>query len=158
MLSKKDSLLHQMSGGEQQRIAIAIALANQPKLLLADEPTGAVDMKTSHVIQDMFRTLNRELGLTIVIVTHDSSLAKKVNRVVMIRDGKISSERFLKEHYKEKLDEVALLETEDVQEEFSVLDRAGRIQLTKEMLEEAGIDGNHVKIQIENGKIGRAHV
>ena len=153
MLSKKDSLLHQMSGGEQQRIAIAIALANQPKLLLADEPTGAVDMKTSHVIQDMFRTLNRELGLTIVIVTHDSSLAKKVNRVVMIRDGKISSERFLKEHYKEKLDEVALLETEDVQEEFYVWDRAGRIQLTKEMLEEAGSDGNHVKIQIEKGKI-----
>ena len=77
MSHRKDSKLHQLSGGEQQRIAIAIALANEPKLLLADEPTGAVDQKTSLLIQDMFRELNRELKLTIVIVTHDISLAKR---------------------------------------------------------------------------------
>ena len=75
-----------MSGGEQQRVAIAIALANNPKILLADEPTGAVDSKTSNMIQDLFRKLNEELGITIIIVTHDISLANKVGRVVMIAD------------------------------------------------------------------------
>ena len=77
---RKDSKLSQLSGGEQQRVAIAIALANNPKLLLADEPTGAVDRKTADDILEMFRKLNEKLGLTIVIVTHDKELAKKVNR------------------------------------------------------------------------------
>ena len=93
---RKDSKLSQLSGGEQQRVAIAIALANNPKLLLADEPTGAVDRKTADDILEMFRKLNEKLGLTIVIVTHDKELAKKVNRVVSIRDGKTSSERIMK--------------------------------------------------------------
>ena len=74
---RKDSKLSQLSGGEQQRVAIAIALANNPKLLLADEPTGAVDRKTADDILEMFRKLNEKLGLTIVIVTHDKELAKK---------------------------------------------------------------------------------
>ena len=69
--------LHQLSGGEQQRVAIAIALANRPKLLLADEPTGSVDTQTSDLIMDIFRKLNRELGVTIVIVTHDLSLGQQ---------------------------------------------------------------------------------
>ena len=81
---RKNSKLSQLSGGEQQRIAIAIALANRPKLLLADEPTGSVDRNTSDYILDMFRRLNEELGITIVIVTHDKTLTKKVNRVVSI--------------------------------------------------------------------------
>ncbi|MHB8128498.1 MAG: ABC transporter ATP-binding protein, partial [Mobilitalea sp.] len=81
MAHKKNSRLSQLSGGEQQRIAIAIALANNPKLLLADEPTGSVDAKTSSYILDMFRNLNREMNLTIMIVTHDVNLSKKVNRV-----------------------------------------------------------------------------
>ena len=159
MSHRKDSLLHQMSGGEQQRVAIAIALANKPKLLLADEPTGAVDQKTSLMIQDMFRTLNRELGLTIVIVTHDISLAKKVDRVVMIRDGKISSERVMKQDYVERLkhlDDRGLENIgaeESTQEEFAILDRAGRVQLTKDILEQAGIEGNRVKLEVEDGKI-----
>lgn len=156
---KKDSLLHQMSGGEQQRVAIAIALANRPKLLLADEPTGAVDQKTSLMLQELFRKLNRELGLTVVIVTHDVSLAKKVDRVVMIRDGKISSERIMKQDYVKRLEHLeergleSIGEEENTQEEFAVLDRAGRVQLTKELLEQAGIEGNRVKIEAEEGKI-----
>lgn len=158
MSHRKDSLLHQMSGGEQQRVAIAIALANNPKLLLADEPTGAVDQKTSLMIQDLFRRLNREIGLTIVIVTHDISLAKKVDRVVMIRDGKISSERVMKLDYVERLkhlDEKGLesMGNEDTQEEFAILDRSGRVQLTKDLLEKAGIEGNRVKLEVEDGKI-----
>lgn len=158
MSHRKDSLLHQMSGGEQQRVAIAIALANNPKLLLADEPTGAVDQKTSLMIQDLFRRLNREMGLTIVIVTHDISLAKKVDRVVMIRDGKISSERVMKLDYVERLkhlDEKGLesMGNEDTQEEFAILDRSGRVQLTKDLLEKAGIEGNRVKLEVEDGKI-----
>ena len=94
----------QLSGGEQQRVAIAIALANNPKLLLADEPTGAVDRKTADDILEMFRKLNEKLGLTIVIVTHDKELAKKVNRVVSIRDGKTSSERIMKNDYRERME------------------------------------------------------
>lgn len=151
---RKDSLLHQMSGGEQQRVAIAIALANRPKLLLADEPTGAVDQKTSLMIQDMFRWLNRELGLTIVLVTHDISLSKKVDRVVMIRDGKISSERVTKQDYLQRMKAFESIELEEaVQEEFAILDRAGRVQLTKDILKQAGIEGNRVKVEVQDGKI-----
>ena len=95
-----------MNGGEQQRVAIAIALANNPKILLADEPTGAVDSKTSNMIQDLFRKLNKELGITIIIVTHDISLANKVGRVVMISDGKISTEKIMKEDYRNKINEL----------------------------------------------------
>ena len=77
MTHRKDSRLSQLSGGEQQRVAIAIALANSPKLLLADEPTGSVDRKTADYIFDVFRRLNRDYGQTIIIVTHDVELSKK---------------------------------------------------------------------------------
>ncbi|MBQ8597875.1 MAG: ABC transporter ATP-binding protein, partial [Lachnospiraceae bacterium] len=86
--SKKNSRMNMLSGGEQQRIAIAIALSNSPKLLLADEPTGSVDTKTANYIFDIFSELNAD-GQTILIVTHDIQLSKKVKRVVAIRDGKI---------------------------------------------------------------------
>ena len=102
MSHKKHSRLNMLSGGEQQRIAIAIALANSPKLLLADEPTGSVDPMTANYIFDLFTELNKE-GQTILIVTHDVALSKKVKRVVAIRDGKISSERILKESYADRL-------------------------------------------------------
>lgn len=151
---KKNCLLSQMSGGEQQRVAIAIALANQPKILLADEPTGAVDEKTASGIMDLFRKLNEELGLTIIIVTHDMNMAKKVGRVVMIRDGKISSERILKENYAERLKETgSLSDVEDTHDEYAILDKAGRVQLTKELLDEIHLKQNQVKIEVENGKI-----
>lgn len=151
---RKDSRLNQLSGGEQQRVAIAIALANNPKLLLADEPTGAVDRKTSDDILEMFRELNEKLGLTIVIVTHDKELAKKVNRVISIRDGKTSSERIMKNDYKERMENLDIdWREEETQEEFAVLDRAGRVQIPSELLEEMGMNGNKVKLELVDGKI-----
>ena len=153
MSHRKNSRLNQLSGGEQQRIAIAIALANRPKLLLADEPTGSVDVRTSEYILDVFRKLNEELGLTVVIVTHDKNLAKKVNRVVAIRDGKTSSERIMKASYLERLSDIHGFAEEETQEEYAVLDRAGRLQIPRELLEEIGLEGNKVKLEVENGRI-----
>jgi len=147
--------LNQLSGGEQQRVAIAIALANNPKLLLADEPTGSVDRNTSDYILDMFRRLNEELGITIVIVTHDKGLARKVNRVVSIRDGKTSTERIMKTDYLERLNDTSFnWNTEDeTQEEYAVLDRAGRLQIPPELLSSLGVSGNKVKLNMQDGKI-----
>lgn len=153
MSHRKNSRLNQLSGGEQQRIAIAIALANRPKLLLADEPTGSVDVRTSEYILDVFRKLNEELGLTVVIVTHDKNLAKKVNRVVAIRDGKTSSERIMKASYLERLSDIHGFAEEETQEEYAVLDRAGRLQIQRELLEEIGLEGNKVRLEVENGRI-----
>jgi ABC-type lipoprotein export system ATPase subunit len=84
--------LSQLSGGEQQRIAIAVGLANKPVLLLGDEPTGEVDSVTAQSIMNTFRNLRDRLDLTIIIVTHDPRIAEQVDRVVAIRDGKISTE------------------------------------------------------------------
>ncbi len=151
MAHKKDSYPMQMSGGEQQRIAIAVALANEPEVLLADEPTGAVDSKTSAHILSLFRTLNKSLHLTIIIVTHDLKLAEQVDRVLMISDGKIGTEKIIRDQYREKMDELA--HYEDTHEEFSVLDKARRVQLSEEMLAEAGIDSNKVKISVEDGRV-----
>ncbi len=154
MEHRKNSRLTQLSGGEQQRVAIAIALANNPKLLLADEPTGSVDTKTSSYILDVFRKLNEELGLTIVIVTHDVALTKKVSRVVSIRDGKISSERIMRDQY-QTIDPNSVVDwlEEETQDEYVVVDRAGRIQLPKELLDEMALKENKVKVSMEDGKI-----
>jgi len=151
--SKKNSRMNMLSGGEQQRVAIAIALANSPKLLLADEPTGSVDIKTANYIFDIFSELNAE-GQTILIVTHDIQLSKKVKRVVAIRDGKISSERVLKEGYLDRVRESGIdWLAEESQDEYAVLDRAHRVQLPQELLEEMGITDNKVKISSKNGEI-----
>lgn len=135
--------LQQLSGGEQQRVAIAISLANRPSLLLADEPTGSVDTKTSDMIMDIFRKLNKELGVTIVIVTHDMALASKVDRVVAIRDGMTSTE-FIKRNpdlEKGHMESAAGFQTmNDVHEEYVVLDRAGRLQIPKAYLQALQID------------------
>lgn len=154
---RKNNKLHQLSGGEQQRVAIAIALANQPKLLLADEPTGSLDSKMSDQILDLFRELNRTIGITIVIVTHDPLLAKKVDRVVAIRDGKISSEMLRRKSYAEELAEleqgIAAAE-EDSHIEYAVLDKAGRLQVPAAYLESIGLkDSNKVKLELVDGKI-----
>ena len=152
MAHRKNSRLDQLSGGEQQRVAIALALANKPKLLLADEPTGAVDAKTAAYILDVFRRLNEELGLTIVIVTHDPNLARKVNRVVAIRDGKTSAERIAKGDYAARLDEISGF-VQETHDEYALLDRAGRLQLPREMLDALQLTGNRVRVELENGRI-----
>jgi putative ABC transport system ATP-binding protein len=133
--------LHQLSGGEQQRVAIAISLCNRPKLLLADEPTGSVDTETSDMIMSIFRRLNKDTGVTIVIVTHDMSLASSVDRVVAIRDGMTSTE-FVKRNPGLDLSASGFKGSiRDEHEEYVVLDRAGRLQVPKAYLEQLGIAG-----------------
>ena len=152
--ARKHSRLSQLSGGEQQRVAIAIALANRPRILLADEPTGSVDAKTAAYILDVFREINKSLGTTIVIVTHDRLLSKKVNRVVAIRDGKISSERIMKQSYLERLSDITTLaEEEQTQDEFAILDKAGRLQIPRELLEQMAIKDNKVRLTMQDGRI-----
>lgn len=152
---RRNHRLDELSGGEQQRVAIAISLANEPKLLLADEPTGAVDTKTSAQIMDLFNALNRDLGLTIVIVTHDPGLARRVNRVVAIRDGRTSSEMIRKKSYREELAELEQLrDAEDTHEEYAVMDQAGRIQVPPHMLEAIGQAGaGRVKLSLERNRV-----
>lgn len=152
---KADSYPAQMSGGEQQRVAIAVALAHDPKILLADEPTGAVDSKTSNMIQDIFRKINEEIGITIIIVTHDLSLANKVSRVIMISDGKISTEKIMKEKYRLQLDNLTTENLAEVEshEEYSILDKARRVQISQDALDMAGIDSNKVRVEVKDGKI-----
>jgi len=150
---KKANKLSQLSGGEQQRVAIAIAVANAPKLLLADEPTGSVDTKTSEYILDVFRRLNREWGQTIILVTHDVLLSKKVQRVAAIRDGKISSERILKETHTDVLEGAAAGWDEETQDEFAVIDRAGRVQIPREFLDTMNLEGNKVRMSVRDGRI-----
>ncbi|HZG56307.1 ABC transporter ATP-binding protein [Paenibacillus sp.] len=136
--------LHQLSGGEQQRVAIAIALANRPPLLLADEPTGSVDSRTSDQIMGVFRALNRELGVTIVIVTHDLALAKQVDRVVAIRDGMTSSEWLRKADAAQGAGSAEAgadeggLAGRSAHVEYAVLDKAGRLQVPREFLDRLG--------------------
>lgn len=147
MSAKRNNQLNTMSGGEQQRIAIAIALANSPKLLLADEPTGSVDSRTADIIFDIFSELNRN-GQTILIVTHDIALSKKVKRVVAIRDGKISSERIMKEKYAERLKESSVdWRNEETQEEYVILDKAGRVQIPREILNRMKLTDNKVMLE-----------
>lgn len=155
---RKNSKLNQLSGGEQQRIAIAIALANDPRMLLADEPTGSIDTKTASMVLDLFRELNRSLGLTIVIVTHDRQLSKKVDRVVAIRDGRTSSEFIRKKSYAEELKEIengmAEGEEEDTHVEYAVVDKAGRLQVPKEYLNALGLKGkDKIRVELEGDRI-----
>lgn len=137
----------QMSGGEQQRVAIAVALANRPRLLLADEPTGELDSETAQEVFAALRTANRELGATVVVVTHDAAVSDQVARTVAIRDGRTSSE---------------VLRSGDgadgrfaVAEEYAVMDRAGRVQVPREYREaleltrrvRLALTGDHVEIR-----------
>lgn len=153
--------LYQLSGGEQQRVAIAISLSNRPSLLLADEPTGSVDTQTSDLIMNIFRRLTKELGVTIVIVTHDLTLAGKVDRVVAIRDGLTSTE-FVKRNPNLGAEGEGGDESgkgiKEGHEEYVVLDRAGRLQIPKEFLQALDItnkatmefDGKTITIKSPN--------
>ena len=155
------SKLSQLSGGEQQRVAIAIALANRPRLLLADEPTGAVDTRTAEMILDVFRDINREMGVTIVIVTHDAQISRQVDRVVAIRDGRTSSEYIKKRSYREEIEEMERElrdhrsdQAEETHVELAVVDAAGRMQIPRELLDSMGVQGkSKLLVEEENGKI-----
>ncbi|WP_320064700.1 ABC transporter ATP-binding protein [Micromonospora sp. RTGN7] len=113
----------QLSGGEQQRCAIAVAVANDPEVLFADEPTGELDEATGAEVFAALRQINAELGVTVVVVTHDQAVATQVRRTVAIRDGRTASEV----HRTARIG--ADGNTELVSEEYAVLDRAGRMQL-----------------------------
>lgn len=144
--------LAQLSGGQQQRVAIAVALANQPKLLLADEPTGEVDSATAYSLLDLFRELNQTYGLTTVIVTHDPQIARRVDRVVAIRDGRTSTETIRRVSQLERVmvgerQQEQPGEEDEAYQEYVVLDSAGRLQVPREYLEQLGI-GDRVTLDL----------
>ena len=138
--------LAQLSGGEQQRVAIAIALANRPALLLGDEPTGELDSQTAEVVFNIFHELNRRFALTVIIVSHDPHIAHFVNRVVAIRDGKTSSETV-------KRIDMGGADSRDPAhlEELHMLDSAGRLQIPKEVRQKYGIGNRIVMEEQEQG-------
>jgi len=133
--------LTHLSGGEQQRVAIALALANQPRLLLADEPTGAVDTGTASRILQIFREINLRYGTTIIIVTHDRAVARAVDRYVLIRDGKVAQEAIRRSP-----------EAGTAHEELVVLDGAGRLQIPREALDRVGLSGR-ARVEVEGDRI-----
>ncbi len=131
-----------LSGGEQQRVAIAVAVANEPRVLLADEPTGELDSATAGEVIELLREINAERGLTMVIVTHDPLIAERVTRTVAIRDGRTSSEVLREDPFGAEA------------REFAVLDRTGRLQLPRDYLEaldlehrvRLSLDPDHIKV------------
>jgi ABC-type lipoprotein export system ATPase subunit len=145
----------QLSGGEQQRVAIAIGVAHNPPLLLADEPTGELDSQTAAGIFDLFRSLNQTYKITIVIVTHDIGVMNKVDRVVTIRDGRSSLEAVRVPHLFERPG----ARPRDVFDEFVLVDKAGRLQLPKEVMDKLNLqeriqvflEGDRLVMRPENG-------
>jgi peptide/nickel transport system ATP-binding protein len=147
LLDKKDQLPATLSGGEQQRVAIAVALANSPSLLLADEPTGDLDSSTASQVFRLLHELSRTFGTTVVIVTHYPRIADYVDRVVSIRDGRTNIETVL----------MPTFTPTDVGppsylEEYVIVDQAGRLQIPQEYLEKLPL-GQRVKVQADDSKI-----
>ena len=158
---RRSHRLSQLSGGEQQRTAIAVALANQPQMLLADEPTGELDTQTSRQIFALFRELAERDKITVLIVSHDANIANEVNRVVAIRDGKTSSEIVRQLRNAESI-EAALVGMADQAEaaqhelvEMAVLDGAGRVQIPRELREKLGIGSRAILEETEKGVLIR---
>jgi ABC-type lipoprotein export system ATPase subunit len=137
----------QLSGGEQQRAGIAVALANSPKLLLADEPTGELDSATAADILALLVSLSNNLGLTIIIVTHDSAIAAGVDRTIAIRDGRTSTETIRRQEPLVAGNEQILARSaviglsSETHQESVLIDRVGRLQLPKEALEHFPFNG-----------------
>jgi ABC-type lipoprotein export system ATPase subunit len=136
----------EMSGGEQQRVAIAVALANSPQVLLADEPTGELDSATAASVFGALRTANAELGVTVLVVTHDPAVSSMVRRVIAIRDGRTSTET-LRHDAADGSGELGHAV------EYAVLDRAGRLQLPRDMTESLGMR-DRVRLEAEPDHIG----
>jgi ABC-type lipoprotein export system ATPase subunit len=128
-----------LAGGEQQRVAVAIALANEPSVLLADEPTGELDTENANQLFKTLRAVNRELGVTIVVFTHDPLVSEQVQRTIGIRDGRTATETLRRR--RDGGDEL-------VAEELAVLDRAGRLQLPSEYVAALGLD-RRVRVVLE---------
>ena len=137
----------ELSGGEQQRVAIAVALANQPEVLLADEPTGELDEHSTAEALEALRLVNTELGVTTLIVTHDPAVSAHVRRTVHIKDGRISTETMRRVDRDAAGDEVV------VAEEFAVVDRLGRMQLPQETALALGLV-ERVRITPEDDHVG----
>ncbi len=135
-----------LSGGEQQRVAIAVALANDPAVLLADEPTGELDSATAHEVFELMRSVNQELGVTIVVVTHDRLVSEQVTRTIAIRDGRTSTETLRR---RAVTDEGA---HHVISEEYAVLDRVGRLQLPRAHVEALGLE-RRVRLTLEPNHI-----
>src|SRR5229473_2262493 len=136
----------QLSGGEQQRVAIAVALANQPSLLLADEPTGELDSVTTQEIISFMRQLNKELGVTILVVTHDVAIASVVDRTLAIRDGRTSTETIRRNQPLPATDAAAGASaviglSGETHQESIFIDRAGILQLPTEAMEQVVLRG-----------------
>jgi len=132
LISMPDRASHHpgmLSGGEQQRVAIAVALANEPALILADEPTGELDTTTAHEVFDLLRDVNQRLGVTIVVVTHDPLVSDQVSRTIAIRDGRTSTETLRRRSATEAGDHHVIAE------EYAVLDRVGRLQLPRALVD-----------------------
>jgi putative ABC transport system ATP-binding protein len=163
-----------LSGGEQQRVAIAVALANKPLLLLADEPTGEVDTATALDVYAALRSMTERYGMTTLIVSHDPNIGHHTDRVVAIRDGKTSTETVRVNgnngfyvsgvnpaaHKPEDMESAALREAslpgEQKKsfefEELVVLDSAGRLQIPRDYLESLNI-GDRVRLELRDGQI-----
>ena len=135
-----------LSGGEQQRVAVAVAVANTPQVLLADEPTGELDTATSDEVFAALRTVNRELEITVVVVTHDPLVSEQVDRTIGIRDGRVSTEVLRRTEVTERGHEV-------VAEEYAVLDRAGRMQLPRDFVTSLELE-RRVRLALEEDHVG----
>ena len=136
----------QMSGGEQQRVSIGVALANSPSVLLADEPTGELDSATAASVFGALQAANTELGVTVLVVTHDLAVSSMVRRTIAIRDGRTATETL---RHGDADDAGALAHAV----EYAVLDRAGRLQLPREMTEALGMR-DRVRLEAEPDHIG----
>ncbi|HEX8732371.1 MAG TPA: ABC transporter ATP-binding protein [Ktedonobacterales bacterium] len=156
----RDKRPHQISGGEQQRAAICVALANAPTLLLADEPTGELDSATAAEALALLRDLNRELGLTILIVTHDVSVASGADRTIAIRDGRTSTETVRRDAplaasasagSASAASAVIGLPSQTHRESI-LIDRVGRLQLPHEALVRIPFNG-HADVRIHDDHV-----
>ena len=142
-----------MSGGEQMRVAIAVPLANEPRVLLADEPTGELDSATSAEVFGALRDVNRRFGVTVLVVTHDPEVSGQVERTVAIRDGRTSSE--VVRRTATNIDG----DTHIIAEEYAVIDRAGRIQFPRDYREalaltrrvRLALEADHITIRPDAG-------